>query len=180
MTYDVTLPKSMEALVSVLNVMISPRLSEREIQLLSAILVLNMEYRSLPVEKRMAFILSTSTKKELSKSLKMKIPQLSNYLKSLNTKKYFGEPIIQDSSLNKYLDIPQMPESIIFALDDRYPENNRESGQETRNTEEKGGGSVEAVRDVGGEPDAFLLDGDSFTLLGPDSGLPEEEVQNKD
>jgi DNA-binding MarR family transcriptional regulator len=116
MNYKIQVPSSGETFVDAMSLLIEPSLTKQEKRFLAYLLHLNIDYKQLPMDKRMSFILSSSTRKSIAKDLDLKGTQISNLIKSLQKKKLFEEPILEEDRLNKHLDIPGIPDNIIFAL----------------------------------------------------------------
>lgn len=140
MNYVIRVPSSKETFVDAVSLMIEPSLTKQEKKLLAHILGLNIDYQKLPMKQRMSFIFSSSTKKEMKNSLNLKGAQLSNLMKSLQKKRLYEEPIIEEDRLNQHLDISVIPNNITFALIDvkdekeprSQPEDIRESSEPAR------------------------------------------------
>ncbi len=177
MIYNVTIPRSTENFLSILNVLLESKMSKREIEVLGCIINYNIEYNALPMDKRMSFIFSSSTKKDIQKLLNMKAPQLANCLKALEAKTFAGIPIVSKAGLNPQLNFSSLPENILFKLeetDDRHTEDTEESSGEARPETQASGAIVETLRAVVGEEPTLILGGDNDTQLGQVSG----ETQN--
>jgi len=159
MNYKIQVPHSTETFVDAVSLLVSPTLTKQEKALLAHLLTLNIEYKLLPMRQRMAFILSSSTKKSMSAALNIKTTQLSNLIRALQKKQLYEEPILEDDKLNQHLDIPSVPENIIFALikplslqsetetNTQQRDTTKDSGQ-TRVDPPASGGIMEALRIV--------------------------------
>jgi hypothetical protein len=132
MVYKVSIPKGAESFLYSINFLIEPSLTPKEIEVMSLILEYNQEYAALPKDKRAAYILSSTIKAELKDKLDIKSSNLANILKALKTKTYNGEQVLSSDGVNAHMDIP-IPDAVVFKMievDDRQPEDNRESGEE--------------------------------------------------
>lgn len=175
MNYKIHVPSSGETFIDAMSLLIEPSLTRQEKKFLAHVLTMNIEYRQLPMEQRMSFLLSSSTKKKMSLDLDLKTTQISNLIKSLQKKRLFEEPLLEEDRLNKHLDIPSIPENIIFALI-------KETHEEKEQPQDTGTGSERAQPDSGASGD-FLetlgsMDQIEFTLAGEEDTHNEHREDN--
>lgn len=78
-------------------------LTQKELQVLAALLKYNAKYRNLPNKERFEYIMSTDVRRKIRTELDIKANHLNNVIARLKTKYYAGSPILLEGEISSYL-----------------------------------------------------------------------------
>ena len=150
MKVDISIVSSIKNFIEVFNIMISPKLTEKEIEVLAKILSYNIDYRKLEIDKRLKFIHSSGIRGEIRENLGLSSANYSNILKSMSNKSLSKIPILTKDSLHPNLDIPRVPESITFTLknEGQNRSDDRGDSEEVPFEPVTSTGDVESIREI--------------------------------
>lgn len=94
--------KIYKQILSFMNFLMGATPQERDV--IAELIVLNLEYEALPIEKRAKFILSTDMRKEIREKLDIEEKQFNGLISRLKKIQYMGRPVLSsDGVLNEGL-----------------------------------------------------------------------------